>query len=252
MWLLLVVLLFTFPAAACAAEPGARERTFLRALELFDAAKTPEQYRESAGLFESLLQAGYRNGAVYYNLGNAYFRAGDYGRAIAAYYDAKPYRPRDPYLAANLRQARSVAPGRLSEPAEAWWSHVLFWSGWLSYPEKACGALAAFLLAAVAFSAAVLFQRPSAHWLSGVLILIAVVLTADAAATYSDIATARHAVVTGETIARKGIGDTYEPAFDQPLKDGAEFTVVSESGDWIFGHFEGIGDAWLRGDHVAR
>ena len=53
---------------------------------------------------------------MYYNLGNAYFRAGEYGRAIAAYRKAKPYRPRDPYLEANLRQALSVAPGRLPEP----------------------------------------------------------------------------------------------------------------------------------------
>jgi len=59
-------------------------------------------------------------------------------------------------------------------------------------------------------------------------------------------------VVTGETIARKGIGKNYEPAFDQPLKDGAEFTILSENGDWIFGHFEGIGDGWQRSESVAR
>src|SRR5262245_44498262 len=70
---------------ACAAEPGGRERTFVRALEVFDAARAPQEYRESAVLLESLLANGYRNGAVYYNLGNAWFRAGEYGRAIAAY-----------------------------------------------------------------------------------------------------------------------------------------------------------------------
>ena len=89
------------------------------ALEVFDAAKTPADYRESADLLESLLADGFRNGAVYYNLGNAYFRAGEYGRAIAAYRKAKPYRPRDPYLEANLRQALSVAPGRLARVAPA-------------------------------------------------------------------------------------------------------------------------------------
>ena len=38
----------------------------------------------NSGRLESLLADGFRNGAVYYNLGNAYFRAGEYGRAIAA------------------------------------------------------------------------------------------------------------------------------------------------------------------------
>ena len=122
----LFILIHYSAGETAAAEAGSKERTFLRALEIFDSAKTPADYRESAALLESLLSTGYRNGAVYYNLGNAYFRAGEYGRSIAAYRQAKPYRPRDPYLEANLRQALSVAPGRLREPPTPWWRHVMF------------------------------------------------------------------------------------------------------------------------------
>ena len=128
------------------------------------------EYRESAALLESLLVDGFRNGAVYYNLGNAYFRAGEYGRAIAAYRKAKPYRPRDPYLEANLRQALSVAPGRLAEPPPPWWTHVLFWSGWLSFPEKAYASFAGFLLAALAACAAVFLRWPRLYWISAALV----------------------------------------------------------------------------------
>jgi tetratricopeptide (TPR) repeat protein len=229
----LFALIHLLPGGAFAADPGTRQRTFVRALEVFDAAKSPAEYRESAALLESLLADGYRNGAVYYNLGNAYFRAGEYGRSIAAYRKAKPYRPRDPYLEANLRHALSVAPGRLSEPPSPWWRHVLFWSGWLSFPEKAYASFAGFLLAALA------------------LVIVAAILSLDAGLADADIASSRHGVVTRETIARKGIGKDYEPAFDQPLKDGAEFTVLSQNGDWIFGHFEGIGDGWLRRDDTV-
>jgi tetratricopeptide (TPR) repeat protein len=234
-----------------AAEPGTRERTFVRALEIFDGAKTPSDYHESAALLESLLADGFRNGAVYYNLGNAYFRTGEYGRSIAAYRKAKPYRPRDPYLEANLRQALSVAPGRLPEPPAPWWRHVLFWSSWLSFPEKAYASFAGFLLAALAACGALLLHRPRVYWIGAALVIIAIVLSLDAGLAYVGIAWSRHGVVTRETIARKGIGKDYEPAFDQPLKDGAEFTVLSENGDWIFGHFEGIGDGWLRREHIV-
>lgn len=237
---------------ATAAEPAARGRTFVRALELFDTAKSPADYRQSAALLESMLSDGYRNGAVYYNLGNAYFRAGEYGRAIVAYRKAKPYRPRDPYLEANLREALSVAPGHLPEPPAPWWSHVLFWTGWLSFPEKSYAAFAAFVLSAVTASGGVVLRRTRVYWISAVLALLAAVMTVDAGLAYADITSSRHAVVTRETIARKGIGKNYEPAFDQPLRDGAEFTVLSENGDWLFGHFEGIGDGWLRRDDTVR
>jgi tetratricopeptide (TPR) repeat protein len=248
----LIALTHVLAGEAFAAEPGTRERTFVRALERFDEAKTPADYRESAALLESLLADGFRNGTVYYNLGNAYYRAGEFGRAIAAYRKARPYRPRDPYLEANFRQALAVAPGRLAEPAPPWWSHVLFWSDWMSFPEKVYAAFSGFLLAALTACAALLLRRPRAYGISAGLVILASVVAFDAGLAYADIAGSRHGVVTRETIARKGIGKDYEPAFDQPLKDGAEFTVITETGDWIFGHFEGIGDGWLHREHTVR
>jgi tetratricopeptide (TPR) repeat protein len=247
----LAVLSLIVPATAEAADRGERQRTFVRALELFDAAKNPRDYRDSAARLESLLADGFQNGAVYYNLGNAYYRAGEYGRAIAAYRKAKPYRPRDPYLEANLRQALSVAPGRLPEPPIPSWRHVLFWSGWLSLPEKAYGAFTAVVLAAAVAAVAALLTRRRLYWLSAALVTVGVILGVDASLSSNDATGSRHGVVTHETIARKGIGTTYEPAFDQPLKDGAEFTVLSENGDWIFAHFEGVGDGWLRREHTV-
>ena len=124
-----------FRTEVFAVDAGSRQRAFVQAIELFDAAKTPEQYRESARVLESILADGFQNGAVYYNLGNAYYRAGDYGRAILNYRKAKPYRPRDPYLKANLEQALKAAPGHLAQPPVYWWSHVLFWTDWFSFPR---------------------------------------------------------------------------------------------------------------------
>ncbi|WP_422931990.1 tetratricopeptide repeat protein [Singulisphaera sp. PoT] len=243
--------LIVTPGLADAADLGSRQRTFVRALEVFDAARSPRDYHESAALLESLLADGYRNGAVYYNLGNAYYRAGEYGRAIAAYRKAQPFRPRDPYLSANLRQALAVAPGKLAEPPPPWWQHVFFWSGSLSFPEKAYGACAAFLLGALAVCSAVFLRKRIGHILGLVMVALGLILALDAALSYADVSGSRRGVITRETIVRKGIGKDYEPAFDQPLKDGAEFTVLSENGDWLLGHFEGIGDGWLRREDTA-
>ena len=59
-------------------------------------------------------------------------------------------------------------------------------------------------------------------------------------------------VVVKETTARKGTDEKYEPAFDKPLKEGAEFTIVDESAGWVLGRFQGIGDGWLRKDAVVE
>ena len=50
---------------------------------------------------------------MYYNIGNARVKAGDYGRAILAYRKAKLFRPRDPWHTAALNWAAANATTRL-------------------------------------------------------------------------------------------------------------------------------------------
>jgi len=248
----LVAMLVAAADGALAAEAGLRERSFVRALELFDTAQSTADYRESADLLESIVADGYRNGAVFYNLGNAYFRAGEYGRAILNYRKAKPYRPQDPYLSANLAQALAVAPGRLNEPPAPWWSHVFFWSDWVSFPVKGGLFLAGMSLSALATVVAVTFRLSRLKIPIVAVIVVSLAIGLDATLTDPTGIDSHRGVITGETIARKGTGDAYEAAFDQPLRDGAEFHVLSETPGWTFGHFEGIGDGWIRNEFVAR
>ncbi|MFH0937695.1 MAG: tetratricopeptide repeat protein [Planctomycetota bacterium] len=235
-----------------AEEQNMRERNFVRGLEVFDHAKTPEDYGKAAELFETLLENDYQNGAVYYNLGNARLRAGEYGKAIAAYRKAKLYRPRDQYFEMNLKQALHCAPGCLPEQPRPWWKLVLFWSDQLAYSEKFQIALAAFCVGAVLTFIALLCGFRRGYWISAAVVTVALILSIDAALAYIEVNYMSRAVVITETIARKGIGENYEPAFNQPLKDGAEFIIIDRSGDWIFGHFEGAGDGWLRRNCIVE
>ena len=231
---------------------GDRQRDFLGSLELFDIAKSPEDFRESAKLLESIVADGFCNGVVYYNLGNAYYRAGDFGRAILNYRKAKPYRPRDPLLEANLQQALASAPGKIAEPPKPWWQHVMFWQEYLSHPSRVAIALISFTLAPILAFVSFLFSRRRFLLLAGGLTATALLFTLDAGLNSPERFSASRAVITGETVARKGIGKDYEPAFDAPLKDGAEFVILDETSGWTFGHFAGIGDGWVRNEFVAR
>ena len=65
------------------------------------------QFQHAIDGYVRLIENGYDNGHVYYNLGNAYFRLGDLGRAILAFERARLLIPRDGDLSFNLSHARN-------------------------------------------------------------------------------------------------------------------------------------------------
>ena len=65
------------------------------------------QFQQAIDAYLHLIENGPENGQVYYNLGNAYFRRGDMGRAILSYERARLLIPRDGDLVFNLSHARN-------------------------------------------------------------------------------------------------------------------------------------------------
>lgn len=64
------------------------------------------QFIEALDQYHSILDMDYENSAVYYNLGNCYYKLDDIGRAILYYERAKQLLPNDEDLNANLALAR--------------------------------------------------------------------------------------------------------------------------------------------------
>jgi len=80
----------------------------------FDAANrlyAQNKFSEAAAGYEQLIAAGSVSPALYFNLGNANFKSGQIGRAIAAYRQAERLTPRDPDVRANLQFARAQVQG---------------------------------------------------------------------------------------------------------------------------------------------
>ena len=82
-------------------------------------------YAEAAARYEQLVAQGARNGHVYYNLGNAHFKAGRIGRAILAYERALVLMPGDADAVANLRFVNALKADRESEPDVNFLTRVL-------------------------------------------------------------------------------------------------------------------------------
>lgn len=66
-----------------------------------------DQFEEAIAYYRAIVDRGVRNGDLYFNLANAYFRTGDFGHSVLFYEKAKRLRPRDPDIVHNLDYART-------------------------------------------------------------------------------------------------------------------------------------------------
>ncbi|MBN1394697.1 MAG: hypothetical protein JW959_06710 [Pirellulales bacterium] len=214
------------------------------AQQVFDQAQSPEDYAKSAAMFQEIIDRQCPSGAALYNLGNAWMRAEQPGRAVAAYRQAARYLPRNPYLENNLAVARGLDAPTASRPII---ETVLFWQNWLSYPEKfyfaAAAALATFVVAAAGLFAA---RRPMKR-ITWVGIIITGVLVFSAAYDWNRFDNTLHGVViVPQTVARTGYAASYEPAFKNELPEGTEFEVLRRRGNWLFVRLPGGGEGWIE------
>ena len=241
------LLILSLISTGCQRSPDAPlVSRFQVAQTAFDQADTSEEFLKAASLFQEIQKTGIVNGGLLYNLGNAYMKAERRGRAIACYRQALRYRPRDPYVKANLQFA--LGSGAPLRGRRKILDFVLFWQDWIGYSTKfqltaSVGVLA--LLAGLAgrfLAAGRLFNRLA--WASLVVTLI---LAGSAGYDWFRFEWIERGVIVSEQVeARKGNSDSYAPAFNQPLAEGTEFRLLESRGDWRRIQIEGSGEGWIE------
>src|ERR1035438_8178057 len=106
------------------------------------------KFPEATKAYEAILQTGAQSPALLFNAGSAEFKAGHFGKAIAAYRQAELLSPRDAELRANLAFVRNQVQGATLRESR--------WQNWVSSLTLNEGALltAAFFWAMFALLAA--------------------------------------------------------------------------------------------------
>ncbi len=219
-------------------------RGFDRANRLYEQGK----YSEAAAVYEEILATGKSSATLYYNLGNAWFKAGRLGQAILSYRRAEWLAPRDPDIRANLRFARSAVPANAAPAPPLWeravtrftvneWtslSAVLFWC-WLG------------LLGVGQWRPALRLSLSRYTLIAGLVWLGSA--TGLALAWQDRYSAVTAVVVTREAILRHGPLD--ESPSLQTLQDGQELSVVDRKGNWLQITGAARGRGWLRQDQVT-
>ena len=145
--LLLITLARTTHAMAPAETPNT---IFFHANALYGE----ERWAEAAAEYERVLAAGWESGNLYFNLGNAWFRAGDVGRAVLDYERARRLLPRDPDVQANLSYAREQAG---ESGTETLWPRLVFPLAGRAASDELLGAASALYAAIMALLTVALF-----------------------------------------------------------------------------------------------
>jgi len=187
------------------------------------------KFAEAATAYETILQAGAQSSALLFNTGNAEFKAGHLGKAIAAYRQAELLTPRDAELRANLAFVRNQVQGATL--------HESRWQNWVNSLSLNEGTLLTALFFWLTLGLLAVRQlRPAlVPKLSG-FTRLAVVATIFSGAVLA-LEAANHfnqsvAVVTiAEATARSGPFDEAQTAFT--AKDGAELSVLDRHDDWV-------------------
>jgi len=226
---LIALALVSAAVAHAAATDDNPTALFFRANALYSA----EQYAEATALYEKVLATGVESGAVHYNLGNAYFKAGDIGRAVLSYERASRLIPSDPDLASNLAYARELAG---DAPVESLVKRVLFpLAGRLDTDRLLLLAALGWWTALLALAGTRLIPAVESplRWTAGVAALLLVLGLSSAAYRYQTIELPRWSVVTttADTTVR------YEPSTSGTAyfaaRPGTVLRVLGEREGWL-------------------
>jgi tetratricopeptide (TPR) repeat protein len=187
------------------------------------------KFVEAAGAYEKILASGAASPNLLFNCGNAEFKSGHLGKAIAALRRAELLSPRDSEIRANLAFVRNQVQG-VTVRASFWQS----WLGNLSLNEWTIFAAIAFwltfiLLAAKQMRPALVPKLKNATWIFAALTIFSGTVLGLQAANHFSSATA--VVSADNATARSGPFDDAQSAFT--LRDGAELSVLDRRDGWV-------------------
>ncbi len=201
---------------------------FGAANKLYDAGK----FSDAVAAYEKIEP---KTAALYFNLGNACFRAGEIGKAIVNYERARRLSPRDPDILANLRFAQQkLGVDEVNAPPKAWQRMMRSMIDSHTPGEWSAFELVGIWLATLAAGLALWLRRVRTALLVASAAAFIWLVVAGSALSYqkfNEWTTPLAVVVTRQAEAR------FAPLPDSTvhvrLLEGTEISVLEDRGQWL-------------------
>jgi len=191
------------------------------------------KYSQAGRGFENLLRDGRRNGTLYYNLGNSYFKMGMLGKAILSYRLAELYMPRDEDLNTNLSYARQLTKDKIeTKQLVPFLNQFCFWYSKLNIRELFIVFLIMHALFWMLALLKMVWRNEYLNFMFFITLALTVVLGFSfALKLYYHSYDTEGVVLAKEVTVRSGNGINNTALFQ--LHDGAEFKITQKEGDWL-------------------
>lgn len=187
--------------------------------------------------YEALIDRGYSDAALYFNLGNSYFESVNLGRAILSYLRARKISPRDMDIRDNLELARGMTVDRVAaEGASLVESVSYFGHRWATPDELGTAVVLLWIASGVAIGALLVWRvfplrrvvravTTSATVVTALLLLLVVSMTYAYPHDSTGVVTAPAVEIVS------GPGPQYSEEFT--LHSGAEVRVTDSRHGWL-------------------
>jgi len=206
--------------------------TMKRSNQLYENGRFPEAIQT----YQQLVDQGFEDSALFYNLGNAYYKSGDFGRAILNYKRAALLAPRDSDIQANLAFVRSLTADQYerqaADPLDQWMEFV---SSILTQNEISMLALGAFWLLVLIASGYLHARSNKIRQVVKAALVLSILFFAVFGFTlggqiYREIAVQQVVLVADIVEVTNGPGAEYSTALT--LHSGAELQLIEIRGEW--------------------
>jgi Tetratricopeptide repeat len=205
-------------------------------------------FKEAIAGYEGLVRAGQWNANLFYDLGNAYFRTRDFGRAILNYERALALDQRHPEATANLQIARDESRALELQP-----TRLERYLQFANINQYSIAAAVAFWLGIFGIVALIFARRLSPALISlSILCLLLCGMALWAIHTLDNGSKGRAlAIVTGNDVqARLATADTANSVLALPA--GSEIKILSTRGDWLYAALPNDLRGWIQTKNAAQ
>lgn len=210
---------------------------------------TNGEYEEAISLYESILDKDQHAAALYFNLGNAYFKTGQLAPAILNYERAIRYAPSDKDIQFNLAFANSQLIDKIAEPKSFFFIGFLKqFSGNFSSNVWATTSLVALFLLLLSILLFIRSHQPLVRKLTFALAVSMLCLTSfslyASASQKTRILNSQSAIIFSPTVTTKSTPSNSGSNLFR-LHEGAKVRLIEKVGDWYKIQLPDGKDGWL-------